>query len=717
MEMLTEGGALRDATRAFLALSEAETADRETNAEKIQAIVEKVVEGGDGQWKAILELCRIGEAAVPMMVPYLKNSDSAADNIRFALVRMSGGAVLPLLASLKSRHGNIQRNVIAVLAEIGDRRSIPDLQWLAEKATGSVSSMARDAAGKVYSPVTLGSAKVEFVRRAYEFYLASLDYIRRPGAKWQIWNWKEDQLQGEEVPSYLYNYKIAEQSCYDALRVDPTYQEAWSLLVRIYFAQYIKAKDVVANAELNQLDKEQVDNYRKIFTDLESARVLATAAGIDNMMLALQKSLEDQDSEVGAMCLDALSGVCTEKNLTANNPIYQALASPNKRFKYAAAMAIVKINPRQSFPNDNLVVPVLVGALGESDARTILVVDNDADVRNRFLTILNNKNYAAFGASSGLEALERAKSFPTEDLIILDSSLERLDWYEQPDKGQKRNKKDEALPAVKYIFDNLRTDFRTRQVPIIITSDAKNWKRDQTLFGEEATLVQKEISEAALLSILNEVLNEKEREDYRTEARTISQKAAESLAAIDPARTSLNLREASTGLSGVLASRPDVIRAPAIRALGHIGDPTAILPLIKVFRDAQANSLVRTAAAWSLGEILEKSGTIDPNAYEALKEGLSDWDDAVKIAAGEAIGKAGLSGENRYLVFNEERYKPDREKPFIDTTQKAPKGTKTEDPKKEGDDDDDDGVFSGFDDGESEESENSEEEKNDFEDF
>ena len=684
MEMLTDGGDMREAARAFLSVSEQETADRETNPDKIQEIVEKVAGGGEGQWKALIELSRIGESAVQYMIPYLKSNDTAASNIRTALTKMSGGAVLPLSAALRSGNRNIQKNVSAVLGEIGDRRGIADLKWMSEKNSGGAGSIASSSLSKIYSPVAVESSKVEYVRRAYEYYISSPSYIKRPGSKWFVWTWKGGKLVGTEVPSYLYNYKIAEQSCYNALKSDPNYTEAWSLLVRIYFAQYNEAGSVVRTARLNQLSPEQIEIFEKIRQDLEGNRVLAMAAGINNMMLALDQSIEDGDGEVGAMCLEALAGVCTDENLSSNNPIFKALTSSDKRLKYAAAMALVKINPSQSFPNSDQVIPVLVDALGESDARTILVVDNDVDVRNRFLGSLNKFNYAAFGASSGLEALERAKSFPTEDLIILDSSLGTGNY------------------SLDYVYNNLKTDFRTRRIPIIITSNAKNWKRDQKAYAEKATIIDKNIAIPSLLSILSETLNTEEKEDYRTEARLISQKAAEALASIEPNRGVFNLQSAAGGLSGVLTSRPDEIRAPAIVAIGNIGDPSAILELINVFRDPYANAVVRAAAAWSLGEILRKTGNVDRNAYEALREGLSDWNDDVKVASGKAIGKASLPGSDRYIVFKEERYKADRPQPVIDTTPKEPGSGAGDDDDDDGEDgegdDDDDDEFGGFDD-------------------
>jgi HEAT repeat protein len=76
-----------------------------------------------------------------------------------------------------------------------------------------------------------------------------------------------------------------------------------------------------------------------------------------------------------------------------------------------------------------------------------------------------------------------------------------------------------------------------------------------------------------------------------------------------------------------------VIRWPASVALGDIGDPRAVGPLIVLLKDA--DSIMRSSAAESLGKIG------DTRSVEPLIAALQDKDSHVREAASEALGKIG----------------------------------------------------------------------------
>lgn len=59
--------------------------------------------------------------------------------------------------------------------------------------------------------------------------------------------------------------------------------------------------------------------------------------------------------------------------------------------------------------------------------RSILVVDDDEDVRNMICIVLSVEGYAAAGAADGLEALQRLRSTAPPALIIVDLMMPRMD--------------------------------------------------------------------------------------------------------------------------------------------------------------------------------------------------------------------------------------------------------------------------------------------------
>jgi epoxyqueuosine reductase len=68
-----------------------------------------------------------------------------------------------------------------------------------------------------------------------------------------------------------------------------------------------------------------------------------------------------------------------------------------------------------------------------------------------------------------------------------------------------------------------------------------------------------------------------------------------------------------------IAMRPkDAIKRNAVMALGNIGDPQAVVPLIKVLQEDD-NSMVRGHTAWALGKIGEEDREVREEIINALE--------------------------------------------------------------------------------------------------
>ncbi len=84
------------------------------------------------------------------------------------------------------------------------------------------------------------------------------------------------------------------------------------------------------------------------------------------------------------------------------------------------------------------------------------------------------------------------------------------------------------------------------------------------------------------------------------------------------------------------------VRTAAAEALGHIGDPQAIFPLVDAMRDS--SSFVRRAAAIALGQLEAKEAQV------ALIHALDDPNLYVRRAAINAIGKLGINDLGKVLL-------------------------------------------------------------------
>lgn len=82
--------------------------------------------------------------------------------------------------------------------------------------------------------------------------------------------------------------------------------------------------------------------------------------------------------------------------------------------------------------------------------RSVLVIEDDADVRLLIMKRMSNLGFDARGAATGEEGMQLAAGEPTPDLVVLDIGLPGIDGWE--------------------VLRRLRSDTRLAQVPVLVTS-------------------------------------------------------------------------------------------------------------------------------------------------------------------------------------------------------------------------------------------------------
>ncbi|MEK7287987.1 MAG: response regulator [Elusimicrobiota bacterium] len=124
-----------------------------------------------------------------------------------------------------------------------------------------------------------------------------------------------------------------------------------------------------------------------------------------------------------------------------------------------------------------------------SNQKTILIVDDEPDVRFVLKTALERGNFATQEAADGLEALEKVKS-QTPDAIVLDIMMPKLDGYS--------------------VHQKLKEDPRLAQIPVVIITGKGYMKEFLELRKdlEVAAYLEKPFPVALLVNKLKEVLGE-----------------------------------------------------------------------------------------------------------------------------------------------------------------------------------------------------------------
>ena len=96
---------------------------------------------------------------------------------------------------------------------------------------------------------------------------------------------------------------------------------------------------------------------------------------------------------------------------------------------------------------------------------SVLVVDDDAELREGLCDVLVEEGYSVIGATDGADALEHLSEFALPDVVLLDLGMPRMDGYE----FLERRAADDVLKEVPVIVISSQTDRLRMRFPVATT--------------------------------------------------------------------------------------------------------------------------------------------------------------------------------------------------------------------------------------------------------
>jgi len=321
-----------------------------------------------------------------------------------------------------------------------------------------------------------------------------------------------------------------------------------------------------------------------------------------------------------------------------------ALTYEDKRVRYAASEALLRLAPNRKFANSAKVVENLSAAVQESGSRVIFVAAKDVQVRNRMLGLLRQMNHLPVGVASAKEALIRARSSPADDAIIVHTEL---------NVGGDAS---DFTPA--QFVEQIGVDYRTAGTPILLAAPKRSMETYEKSLAEKTKgVIADDIDGVVLKEKLDAIFagaTEGGKRDPKSKATAIAKQAAEAIAAADTRTSVFELKAAIPALMSAVESQPDAVRIPALRALGTLRARESVDKVVAIFDNAQNGMEVRVAAAYSLGESLK--GTAAPSKiFESLAAGLKEGNPDLFRACSEALGKCQLTREQSRVVLVQQR--------------------------------------------------------------
>jgi len=560
-----------------------------------------------------------GAYAVPYLLTALKETTEREVRIQllYTLTEMGDQVTWPLVEVLRGSDADLRRSAIIVLGNVHDRRAAPSLLWHLETGTldAGEGELIEEALMKMGSGAG-ASARDELLALAVALAHKDPNAIRDLTVHRPLWQWTDAGLVHIDVPPYLHPLLLAESRCYDALDVAPGDTEVLAVLANILFMERNAAETAAAAADESEEE-----------LDPRIVRIVNLAHATGGLVLdeALRIALAHDHGEVAVSCIDALAAVDPAGVTGGEDALLEALDSADKRVQYAAATAMASRVPQSGMIDMDAVIHTLIRAVGEESVRVVLVIDNDADTRNTLLALAREHGMAPLGADSGATGLARAKALPGADLFVVRAGL--------PDA------------TVDRMLAELSADFRTKDVPVVLLATGERKTEVENLYGSRVAAVIETPVQPGAADALVAAFGE-DRNLNRLKAVEVASRAATALFLLAHSGQDYPLAQAVPALVDTL-DRPDVVRLPAIKALGFIGDSSATAPLVDVFTNTGNAAEVRAAAAVAVGQISGLSGQMPPEAFDALVEGIADDESSVAAAAAKALGMASVAPEQR----------------------------------------------------------------------
>ncbi len=583
------------------------------------------------RWRLFHKLQDLGQYVVPALAEYImseQDSDRRA-YARIVATKLGPSAVLALIELLEHSSALMLENVALTLGDIepSDHRAIAPLRSLSENE--SVSFTVRRYADRSLKKIT-GIEPPELQRSVEYYYMKADRYLRElagvaneaDDARGMIWHLNaEGELVSLQLPLYAWNELMAEQACYDCMRLDPTYEKIMPLFACVMAQQYAEVKElldiVIEKPPGREMSEDEANEIRDRDLKLRRAAILIRACGARNVYLAVDKCLQDatggqremplltarvlidaaKDLDPKGDLLPAVRVASSERRGRGREEaeemeagpvgasLVEALEFPDERVQYAAAIALAHMNPVRKFPGAEDVVRVLASAIGESGPLQMLIVSEDAGERNEMKNRLEGMGYGVTLASGGVPGLKQATTWPPKDIIMVSHALEA------------------GGMSTEQFIEQLKLDPRTRTVSFAVLTTLDAHQEDRARFGD-IKLIHREDTGSELRAPVEELAAGRLAPNVtKMHSEEIAAAAAWALCAIDPYRTHMVPADCTDACIAALRNRPDEVRLPCINALGKFKIQQAYKMLEAVFENRDNTVEIRAACLHAIARV------------------------------------------------------------------------------------------------------------------
>lgn len=532
---------------------------------------------------AMVELAKAGAHAVPVVLDAYRNPPAglSAQALNSTLMRIGDAAEAPLIAALGSPDSYVQTIAAQNLGRVGSARATVHLvrpHFLGDEKLQTAATASLEQLGGHF-PESAPAAAASLRRLAVEHLRGKPPVPAAFDGTLDMWTWNaesknvvHDRLTVKEAAAVA-----AARLARDAYELDPEGSRQLLLIARLEVDQLLGGLDQLLPKEPG------------------SAHALGVAFGLTAVSAALDRCLDEGYDAAAIGCLELVGKLCGPSADDANcwRPLSRGLRSPDRRIRYAAARAIMNIDPRQAYAGASFFVEALIDLADVKGVPGAMVASPRTDVRQNLAGILLSLGFSVSQAREGRPCLREVLRSSDYDVLVLSDSV--------------------STPTVDETVQQLRKDPQAKRLPVILLTRQDRSDRTELLAQQdELVITMPEFAdEAALVAALEK---------------------AESLVAefaVPPERRLEQARDALDWLAHIAqysSSYPwyDVMRARevAIKAAGRPQLRPAAIDLLGYLGDRTAQEFLADVASQTTTDIEDRQRAANAFGQAVLRRGL-----------------------------------------------------------------------------------------------
>ncbi|MEM7311614.1 MAG: hypothetical protein AAF497_00545 [Planctomycetota bacterium] len=533
------------------------------------------------------ELTRIVGNAVPQLITEINNEKRADENLWLfrALASLGEPAVPPLVAALSSNDPGVAYQALSALRYIPSDNSLPFLFRPYFDEGPLLSTEARRALEEYETGLpTRKEATAILQKRVHKLLTDPLAIGADLDGKSTVWWWDRagEKIVSRRISNHDKALLRATWLARDLYRIDSSNPKN---------REYYLLTQLGWNKTRYGMDRSLPD---ELFEGLEIGRAVLAPELDDLLSRAMELKLTP--SALGAIeCLGRMNSLACVGNCGDRiRTLIDALRHPEHRIRFAAAKAILRLDPQQPFGGASDLMDVLGQTLGSHGQRKVLVIHNRLDQGDQMLGSLVGLGFETALALNGKQASRILRSDPDIELILLSETVGRPQWRE--------------------LLQQLEHDYHSRNLPICLIA------REQRLgLVEDVAIAYDNVDTfpiphdgPTMANLLRRVLPKTSRFATNKEDRlAMANQALKLLEPIASNRTRYSFYELLDHQKQLIeASSVPELAANSARVLGGLGTPAAQSALLDMAGQSYRNVDLRKIAASEFDRSIRQSGVM-----------------------------------------------------------------------------------------------------------